>query len=122
MPVEQTNKALSRDPWETSIRQWGGGHTEALSLFWQECRQQLGRRKERGLRLESTSLGFPGGAVVLHDERGVSSSLLWRRVGILDWISGCGVGAEAVSSAVLGSVEIKGCICSVKQGDLQRVS
>lgn len=74
------------------------------------------------MRLESTSLGFPGEALVLHNERGVSSSLLWRRVGILDWTSGCGVGAEAASSAVLGSVEIKGYICSVKQGDLWRVS
>lgn len=111
MLAEQTNKALLGDPWETSGVD--GGHTEALSLFWQECRQQLGR---------SEACGFPGGAVVLCDERGESSSLLWRRVGILDWTSGCGVGAEAASSAVLGSVEIKGCICSVKQGDLQRVS
>ena len=111
MLAEQTNKALLGDPWETSGG--GGGHTEALSLFWQECRQQLGKNE---------ACGFPGGAVVLRDERGVSSSLLWSRVGILHWTSGCGVGAEAASSAVLSSVEIKGCICSVKQGDLQRVS
>lgn len=32
------------------------------------------------------------------------------------------VGAEAADSGVMGSVKIRGCKCSVKQGDLLRAS